>query len=54
MQEKHIYAMDLMRRCSALQYVLVAKNGVKLEDGILLGRGELSSLDVWPQVVRPS
>ena len=34
--------------------VLVAKDGVELEDGLLFLRCELSSLDIRPQVVGPS
>jgi hypothetical protein len=34
--------------------VLVAKDGVELENGLFFLRGELPSLDIGPQVVRPS
>jgi hypothetical protein len=34
--------------------VLVAQDGMELEDGLLFVFGELSSLDVWPEVVCPS
>jgi hypothetical protein len=41
----------MCKRCSG---VLVAKDGVELEDGLFFLLGELPSLDVWPQVVGPS
>ena len=34
--------------------VLVAEDRVELEDGLLFLGCELSSLDIWPQVVGPS
>jgi hypothetical protein len=34
--------------------VLVAKDGVEPEDCLLFLIAELSSLDIWPQVVGPS
>lgn len=33
--------------------LLVAEDGVEVEDGLLLLLGELAPLDVRPQVVRP-
>ena len=45
------WVAGICKRCSA---VLVAKDGVELEDGLLFLLGELPSLDVWPQVVGPS